>query len=205
MALRHLISRATSQSNMHWQYLVPQQVIRWLTDHQNFLRAVSMIASASLLATAVGIVGSLIQGHFVSPEDLGFVRKYSVISGYAIFLNLGLFSILQKEYPVLIGRGENERCAANRWDRTILVPLGPWWCAALWWLLRAGNSCIHIFERQRLGPFKSSPSGLLSMLAASSILSVLARTSNAWQGVSFCYRLSSLLFFPSLWFYLFLP
>jgi O-antigen/teichoic acid export membrane protein len=68
-----------------------------------------MIASANLVATVLGIVGSLVQARYISPDDLGFVRKYSVISGYAIFLTLGLFTILQREYPVLIGRGEPDK------------------------------------------------------------------------------------------------
>lgn len=68
-----------------------------------------MIASANLVATALGIIGSLVQARFISPDDLGFVRKYSIISGYAVFLSLGLFSILQREYPVLVGRGETDK------------------------------------------------------------------------------------------------
>lgn len=73
------------------------------------LRSVGMIASANLTGTALGIVGSLVQAHFISPDDLGFVRKYSVVSNYAIFLSLGLFTILQREYPVLVGRGEQDK------------------------------------------------------------------------------------------------
>lgn len=80
-----------------------------VSSRRKTLQAVGMIASANVIGTALGIVGSLVQAHFISPDDLGFVRKYSVIAGYAIFLNLGLFSILQREYPVLIGRGEPER------------------------------------------------------------------------------------------------
>jgi O-antigen/teichoic acid export membrane protein len=68
-----------------------------------------MIASADLIGTALGIFGSLIQARYISPDDLGFVRKYSVVSGYAVFLTLGLFTILQREYPVLVGRGELDK------------------------------------------------------------------------------------------------
>ena len=68
-----------------------------------------MIASANLLGIVVGVIGSLVQARFISPDELGFVRKYSVVYQYAVFLNLGLFIILQREYSVLIGRGEQER------------------------------------------------------------------------------------------------
>jgi O-antigen/teichoic acid export membrane protein len=68
-----------------------------------------MIASADLIGTALGIFGSLVQARFISPEDLGYVRKYAVVSGYAVFLTLGLFTILQREYPVLVGRGELDK------------------------------------------------------------------------------------------------
>ncbi|MBN1127098.1 MAG: hypothetical protein JXA82_19000 [Sedimentisphaerales bacterium] len=80
-----------------------------------------MIASASLLATILGVLGSLAQAHFISPDDLGFVRKYSVVSSYAVFLNLGLFSILHREYPVLIGQGQPERAR-----RTVAIVQS--WC-----------------------------------------------------------------------------
>lgn len=62
-----------------------------------------------MLATALGVLGSLVQARYISPDDLGYLRKYSVISGYAIFLNLGLFTLLQKELPLLIARGETEK------------------------------------------------------------------------------------------------
>lgn len=76
---------------------------------QRAIWSISFIASANMIATVLGIVGSLLQAHFNEADDLGFLRKYSVIANYAIFLNLELFTILQREYPVLIGRGEHEQ------------------------------------------------------------------------------------------------
>ena len=81
----------------------------FVSRRRSTIKSVGMIASADLIGTALGIIGSLIQARFISPDDLGFVRKYSVVSGYAVFLTLGLFTILQREYPVLIGRGELDK------------------------------------------------------------------------------------------------
>lgn len=83
-----------------------RRLLAWSASRRRTIRAVGMIASASLLASLLALAGSLIQAHFVTPDDLGFLRKYSVIAGYTGFLNLGLFVILQREYPVLMGRGE---------------------------------------------------------------------------------------------------
>lgn len=81
----------------------------WTTSGNRTLKAVGMIASASLMGTMLAIIGSLVQAHFISPVDLGFIRKYSVVAGYAVFLNLGLNTILQRDYPVLMGSGEQAR------------------------------------------------------------------------------------------------
>ena len=68
--------------------------------------AFGMVACANLLGTSVGLIGSLIQARFISPDELGFLRKFSVFSSYAAFLSLGLFTILQRDYPLLVGQGE---------------------------------------------------------------------------------------------------
>ncbi|MEM4360236.1 MAG: hypothetical protein QXT45_06870 [Candidatus Bilamarchaeaceae archaeon] len=83
-----------------------ENVLKITSTGQRTFQSISLIASANLFATVLGVVGSLVQAHFIAPDDLGFIRKYSVVANYAIFLNLGLFAILEREYPVLIGRGE---------------------------------------------------------------------------------------------------
>ncbi|NVN92999.1 MAG: hypothetical protein HXX11_20725 [Desulfuromonadales bacterium] len=80
-----------------------------MAGRKSTVKTIGMIASADLIATALGIIGSLVQARFISPGDLGYIRKYSVVSNYAVFLTLGLYIILQREYPVLIGRGEQEK------------------------------------------------------------------------------------------------
>lgn len=84
-------------------------IFKTIAQRGKSIRAVGLITFSSLFATGLGVVGSLVQAGFISPDDLGFVRKYSIIPGYAVFLSLGLFTILQREYPVLIGHGKPEQ------------------------------------------------------------------------------------------------
>lgn len=81
----------------------------WFRNNGRTVRFVGMTASANFLGLIIGIAGSLIQAHFIPPDDLGFVRKYSVVANYAMFLSLGLYLILQREYPVLMGQGKKEQ------------------------------------------------------------------------------------------------
>ena len=60
----------------------------------------------------------------MSPEDLGFLRGFSIITGYAIFLNLGLFESLHRLYPYYIGRGRRETALAH-------AEIGQAWIAAM--------------------------------------------------------------------------
>lgn len=91
--------------------LILRQVrfLEWFRGKGKTVRFVGMIASANFLGLVIGIAGSLIQAHFIPPEDLGFVRKYSVVANYAMFLSLGLYLILRREYPVLMGQGKKEQ------------------------------------------------------------------------------------------------
>jgi len=92
-----------------WPFIVIQTISAWLSRRSAVQRSIGMIAGANLIGTLIGIIGSFVQARFISPDELGFIRKYSVVSGYAIFFSLGLFIILHREYSVLIGRGEKEK------------------------------------------------------------------------------------------------
>ncbi len=88
---------------------VPPDVWSLARHPQGTVRSVSLIWSASLLGYLVGVVGSLVQARFITPSDLGFVRKYSVVAQFVGLLNLGLFTILQRDYTVLMGTGQSQR------------------------------------------------------------------------------------------------
>ena len=96
-------------------------VVGWIRDRSKTQRSIAMISLANLSGAVVGVAGSLVQANFITPDILGFIRKYSVVSRYAIFFSLGLFIILQREYAVLHGRGDREQA-----NQTVAVVQS--WC-----------------------------------------------------------------------------
>jgi O-antigen/teichoic acid export membrane protein len=70
------------------------------------------MAGGNLLATLIGILGSLVQARYVTPADLGYFRGFSIATGYAFFFHLGILDVLQRLYPYHIGRKENGRALA---------------------------------------------------------------------------------------------
>lgn len=76
------------------------------------LQTISGLAGSNLFAAILGIVGSLVQARFVTPEDLGYFRQFSIATGYAFFLHLGLFGALQRFYPYYIGKGQQDKAIA---------------------------------------------------------------------------------------------
>ena len=63
------------------------------------------MVGGNLLATAIGLVGTLVQARFVVPEDLGYFRQFGIFTAYAFFLHLGLLDALQRLYPLYMGQG----------------------------------------------------------------------------------------------------
>ena len=138
------------------------RVRAFISCRSKTMKSIGMIASSNLLGTGLGIIGSLVQARFISPDDLGFVRKYSVVSGYAIFLSLGLFLILQREYPVLMGRGDKE--GARR-----AAAIGQTWC-----LITSGAVCsvllvVSIMELV-LGDWRAACGWFIQVVSVWSIL-----------------------------------
>lgn len=76
------------------------------------LRTISGLAGGNLLATAIGVIGSLVQARFVFPDDLGYLRGFSIATGYAFFLQLGMFDALHRLYPYYIGKGQRDKALA---------------------------------------------------------------------------------------------
>jgi O-antigen/teichoic acid export membrane protein len=116
-----------------------QTIIAWLTNRSKTQRSIGMIALSNLIGTVIGVVGSFVQAHFITPDELGFIRKYSVIAGYAIFFSLGLFIILHREYAVLIGRGEKEKAY-----RTVAIVQS--WILLVTAIVCGGLSLLTIIE-----------------------------------------------------------
>jgi hypothetical protein len=99
---------------------------RW--RESSSVKAVTALTGSSMAIMAVGVVGSFIQSWFVSPDDLGYFRQFSIISGYLFFLHLGVFHALERSYPYYIGRNEKERAVAlaavgQTWILAVTVPI----------------------------------------------------------------------------------
>ena len=108
-----------------------------------------------MLATVIGLIGTLVQARFVGPEDLGFLRQFGIFTAYAYFMNLGLSDALQRMYPLYIGQGKRRQALAvaeicQAWSAGLaavisgiflllaLVSFGQGnWRAALAWLVQA--------------------------------------------------------------------
>lgn len=119
------------------------------------VRVVSGLAGGNLLGTLLGVIGSLVQARYVSPEDLGYFRGFSIATGYVFFLHLGILDAFQRYYPLYIGRGEKDRARAvaevcQAWNATVSAILsggflvlatyslaGGNWRAALGWLVQS--------------------------------------------------------------------
>lgn len=67
------------------------------------------LAGSNLFAMAIGIVGTLVQSRFVTPEDLGLFRSFTIATGYAFVFNFGIFGAIQRLYPFYLGRNEKHK------------------------------------------------------------------------------------------------
>ena len=108
------------------------------------LRVIAGVAGGNLLATLLGIVGSVVQARFVSPSDLGYFRGFSILTEYAVFLHLGIFVSIQRSYPLSIGRGDTKKAQAiaevsQAWVLTVSFVAGSVFAALALISLYAGN------------------------------------------------------------------
>jgi len=106
--------------------------------------SVSSLASGNIISSILAFVGGIVQAQYISPNDLGFIRKFSVISGYVVFFQLGLVDILQRDYPYLMGRGEEDKAkhivsVCQYWSIAISVSFGALFAVMATVLLAAGK------------------------------------------------------------------
>ena len=73
------------------------------------VRTVAVFATGNTVAMMLGVVGSLVQARYLSPEDMGVFRTFGIFAGYLTFLHLGVFDGLQREIPLQLGRGNQEK------------------------------------------------------------------------------------------------
>jgi O-antigen/teichoic acid export membrane protein len=108
------------------------------------LRVISALAGGNLAAALVAMLGSLVQARFVNPDDLGYLRSFSIITGYAVFLSLGSFESLHRLYPYYIGKGQRDLAIAQAeigqsWNAAISILLAGAFVGLAVWALTAGD------------------------------------------------------------------
>ncbi len=64
---------------------------------------------ASYIVQAVGVVNSIALRRFMGPEFMGIWSFLQVILGYCGYASFGTTKAMQRDYPYLRGRGENEK------------------------------------------------------------------------------------------------
>lgn len=153
------------------------------------VRVISGLAGGNLFAMGIGLIGSLIQARFVSPEDLGFFRQFSVASGYIFFLNLGIFESVQRLFPFYIGKNQKSRAIAvaeigQSWNilvsilvslvlilLAILSAISGDWRSTLGWLVQIVTIFTIIYGGYLRATYRSGHD--FSTIAKSSVLSSL--------------------------------
>lgn len=151
------------------------------------VRVVSGLAGGNLLGTLIGVIGSLVQARYVSPEDMGYFRGFSIATGYAFFLHFGILDAFQRYYPLYIGKGEKDRAWAiaevcQAWNvavsaivsGTFLVLAisslaGGNWRAALGWFVQSVSMVGFIYGGFLGATYRSGHD--FNSLAKSSVLS----------------------------------
>lgn len=86
------------------------------------------LISSNFLVSVVAIIGAYLQGLFVSPEDLGYFKQFSIIGGFLLFAHLGTFQAVEKMYPYHMGKGDFKKAVETveivyTWILIILIPL----------------------------------------------------------------------------------
>lgn len=114
----HLLGDSGSTTKLVQEYLkyltlfsfLRQQVKRLVSS--STIQTISGLASANLLGATIAVIGTLVQARFVTPDELGYFRGFSIATGYAFFLHLGFFGALERFYPYYVGKGEKDRAFA---------------------------------------------------------------------------------------------
>ena len=159
-----------------------------LREHRRALVSIGLIASSNIVASALAIVGSLVQARFILPDELGSIRKYSIISNYALFLSLGLFNIVQREYCVLMGKGETDRALR-------VVSIVQTWCLGVSVVVSAVLGVICVIEIWR-GNLRIASALFIETITVWSVLYGGALSSTFRSGQEFK-RLAKSSFFSS--------
>ena len=102
----------------------------WVNKIKNndIFKAIVSLFGANMFGSIVGVLGSFVQGRFISADELGFFKQFSIITGYLFFLHFGVFHAVERLYPLYMSRGEDEKAkrvveVANAWILLVCLPL----------------------------------------------------------------------------------
>lgn len=89
--------------------------------------AILSLMNSNLLVSLIGAISSIIQAKFVTAEQLGYFRQFSIITNYLFFFHLGTYQAIERLYPLYIGKGDynkGERLVgvAEAWIAFISIP-----------------------------------------------------------------------------------
>lgn len=92
------------------------------------VQAVAALFSSNLLSAFVGVLASLIQGRFLTSEELGYFGQFGISTNYVFFLNLGVFYAVERLVPYYFGRGNKEKAeetirVGEAWILFICIPV----------------------------------------------------------------------------------
>lgn len=95
-------------------------------SRQQLLYSILSLAGSGFISIGLRFVGGMIQGRFVGPEVLGYYTKFTIIPSYLMFMELGVFVSLARQYPYYIGSGKQDTAleyAANAlgWNNILCV------------------------------------------------------------------------------------
>lgn len=68
-----------------------------------------VFTASRLACSALGMLGGLLTVRLVAPATLGFFNTVSIGQGYLTWLNLGIFTGLNRELPYFYGKGDPEK------------------------------------------------------------------------------------------------
>ena len=96
--------------------------------NNDIFKAIASLFGTNMLGSLVGLLGSFVQGRFITAEELGFFKQFSIITGYLFFLHFGVFHAVERLYPLYMSRGENEKAkrvieVANAWMLLVCFPI----------------------------------------------------------------------------------
>lgn len=86
-----------------------QNIISKIKTNRSIAISIIALATSGLFATAITTIGGIIQARYINPETLGYFSQFSILPGYLMFLHLGIFVSLNREYPYYVGKGDNEK------------------------------------------------------------------------------------------------